>query len=379
VREAFFPAGSAEVRIEPARPEDAHAILAIAADTAPEEMPFLRAWWDRVPDAFSAVRDAGGGVVGFHILCEAGGADPLLADEDPLTAAWFEHLRREPVPDGGLVLFYRRWLGASVGEDPSPAQGACFLDIKRSYMEMRPHLRRAYMAVGDLDIFSSAFAALGIRHRPEADVDVGGTILHTFVLEFGAASVDGWLRRLVGAELGAVIDDDEVGGTVPEGTVTIMFADIADSTALTERVGDERFRSLARVLDGSVRDVIGETGGVPIEGRLLGDGLMAVFPLAHQAVECAVRTNEAAAETGLGLHVGLHAGDVIREDANVFGGAVNIAARVAAMAPPGEVLVSETVRSLARTSTTVTFEGRGYHDLKGVADRYPLYAVTGSR
>jgi class 3 adenylate cyclase len=376
VREGFFPAGSAEVRVEPARAADGEAIIDIAAETAPEELPFLRAWWDALPGAFYAVRDAEGSVVGFHILCEVAALDPGLAGADPVAGAWLEHLRREPVPEGGLVLFFRRWLARSAGEGASPAQGACWLDVKRAYMELRPHLRRLYTLVKDLDVFRPAFAPLELVPRPEADVALDDTTLHTIVLEFGESSVDGWLRRLVGAELGAEADDAANSGGLPEGTVTIMLADIADSTGLTERLGDAAFRSLARALDGSVRTIVGETGGVPVEGRLLGDGLMAVFTSARQAIECGLRTSAAAAEAGLGLHVGLHAGDVIREGNNVFGGAVNIAARVAALAPPGEVLVSETVRSLARTSATVTFEGRGTRALKGVEGRHSLYAIA---
>jgi adenylate cyclase len=76
--------------------------------------------------------------------------------------------------------------------------------------------------------------------------------------------------------------------------------------------------------------------------------------------------------------VGLHAGDVIRDGDNVFGGAVNIAARVAGLAPVGEVLVSETVRALARTSAGVRFDDRGLHRLKGVEDPHRLHAISDS-
>jgi hypothetical protein len=75
------------------------------------------------------------------------------------------------------------------------------------------------------------------------------------------------------------------------------------------------------------------------------------------------------------LHVGLHVGDVVHESGNVFGGAVNLAARICAASAPGEVLVSDTVRSLARTSVTVQFEDRGQHTLKGIADAVRLFAV----
>ncbi len=67
---------------------------------------------------------------------------------------------------------------------------------------------------------------------------------------------------------------------------------------------------------------------------------------------------------------------MIREADNVYGGAVNIAARIASAAAPGEVLVSDTVRSLARTSAGVSFEDRGEHDLKGIAEPQRLFTVT---
>jgi len=377
VREAFFPAGSSEVRVEPATPSDAEAILGIVVETAPEELRLLQAWWDGLPGAFHVARDGAGTIIGFYLLFEAGVADPALADADPLTRAWLDHLRREPVAEGERVLFLRRWLAHASGELPSPAQAACWLDVKRTYMELRLDLRRLYTAVQALDVYAPAVTPLGFVPLPEADVAVGDATLHTAMLDFGESFIDGWLRRLVGVEIGA--EGEEVGdidGGLPEGTVTIMFADIADSTRLTERLGDAAFRSLARTLDGSVRAIIAETGGVPVEGKLLGDGLMAVFTSARQAIECGVRVNAAADETEFGLHLGLHAGDVIREDGNVFGGAVNIAARVAALASPGEVLVSETVRSLARTSANVTFESRGPHALKGVEDPHSLYAIV---
>jgi len=164
---------------------------------------------------------------------------------------------------------------------------------------------------------------------------------------------------------------------LPSGTAVILFADIADSTTLTERLGDTAFREKARELDGALRAIIRECGGVPVEGKLLGDGVLAVFTSARQAIACALRCKGASEPLGLQLHLGIHAGDVIREENNVYGGAVNIAARISALSAPGEVLVSETVRSLARTSAGVSFEDRGEHVLKGVADPQKLFAVRG--
>jgi class 3 adenylate cyclase len=71
----------------------------------------------------------------------------------------------------------------------------------------------------------------------------------------------------------------------------------------------------------------------------------------------------------------LHAGDVIREEGNVFGGAVNIAARICALSAPGEILVSDVVRGMARSSAGVAFEDRGEQEMKGVGEPVRVYAV----
>ncbi len=169
------------------------------------------------------------------------------------------------------------------------------------------------------------------------------------------------------------------------GTAIILFADIADSTALTERLGDAAFREKARELDEALRRAITSNGGTAIEGKLLGDGVLATFGAAREAIACALACHELAGSraTGQGpgpddalwLHVGIHAGDVIRESNNVYGGAVNIAARVASEAAAGETLVSATVRELARTSAGVAFEDRGERELKGVGEPVRLYEV----
>jgi class 3 adenylate cyclase len=162
---------------------------------------------------------------------------------------------------------------------------------------------------------------------------------------------------------------------LPHGTAVILFADIVESTALTEQLGDAAFRAKARELDTSLRGIIRECSGTPVEGKLLGDGVLAVFTAARQAIECALRCKTASEPFGLQLHLGVHAGDVIREGNNVYGGAVNVAARIAGASAPGEVLVSDTVRGLARTSAGVAFDDRGERSLKGVAEPQRLFAV----
>ena len=188
---------------------------------------------------------------------------------------------------------------------------------------------------------------------------------------------------LAGVEI-AAMDDFIIGETarpygVPPGqradTAVILFLDIADSTALTTKLGDAAYREKERALDESLRAAITEAGGTPVEGKVLGDGVMAVFTSARQAIEAAQRCRDLGNQAGLPLHLGIHAGDVVREGNNVHGGAVQLAARVQSVAAPGEILVSATVRDLARTSAGVAFEDRGEHELKGIAEPQRLFAV----
>ena len=167
------------------------------------------------------------------------------------------------------------------------------------------------------------------------------------------------------------------------GTVVILFTDIVDSTALTERLGDARFRDASRALDERLRAAIREGGGAPIEGKVLGDGVMAAFSSAREAIAVALRCSELSAESELGLHIGLHAGDVIHEQdpggqSNVYGGTVNIASRICGLSAPGEVLASDVVRGMARSSAGVSFIDRGDHEMKGVGEPVRVYAVAAS-
>jgi class 3 adenylate cyclase len=159
------------------------------------------------------------------------------------------------------------------------------------------------------------------------------------------------------------------------GMAVILFADIVDSTALSEQLGDATFRDRSRTLEERVRTQITGRSGTPVEGRTLGDGVLATFASASDAIRAALDCATAGDEVGLALHLGLHAGDVIREDANVYGQAVSIASRVSGLSAPNEVLVSGTVRDLARSSAGVAFEDHGEHGLKGVSEPVRVFAV----
>jgi class 3 adenylate cyclase len=160
------------------------------------------------------------------------------------------------------------------------------------------------------------------------------------------------------------------------GTAIILFTDVVDSTAITARIGNEAFRDRTRQLDDALRTVIRDAGGSPVEGRTLGDGVLGVFTSAAQAIAAALQCEQHAERVGLQLHLGIHAGDVIREaGGGVSGIAVSMASRISDLTEPNEIFVSSTVRDLARASTGVTFEDRGEHALKGIAEPQRVFAV----
>jgi hypothetical protein len=203
VREAFFPTGTQEYVLEPAQSRDEQPILEIInRHEAPSGMTTgpLTKWWTRAPETFVVTRDPKGVVVGFYCAFDTSRFPARLLREDPVTRVWMEHLDREPVPRPQRALFLR-WLTAETGEAPSPVQAACWVDLKRKYLELRPNLRRVYLTVQDLTPYAAVAETLGFQvlRGGDAPPPSRGTIL---MLDFGPSSVDGWLARLAAAELG---------------------------------------------------------------------------------------------------------------------------------------------------------------------------------
>ena len=375
LRVGFFPKEGIEHIVEPASLNNKKDILEITeASENEEEVHIIEQLLDRHLDFFNVALNRNGDVDGFYILFQTHEIDYDVASKDPIISEYFRHLRDNPVSENESVLILRRWLSKGSGELPSNGQAACWIDVKRRYMELRPDLRRLYMSVTDLQTWGPVISPLGFVPLSSYNIELGNDTYHTLMLDFGPMSIDGWLKRIIGIELGPKTYDLE--HELPQGTVNIMFADIADSTVLTEKLGDAAFRARARELFANSTTIIDEYGGRIIEGKLLGDGVLAVFNSTNSAIKCAIQLNLASPTTGLELHIGLHAGDVIKEDNNIFGGAVNLAARISSSSEPGEILVSDTIRNLAKTSTNVSFNPKGEYTLKGISEPHQLYSIT---
>jgi class 3 adenylate cyclase len=162
-------------------------------------------------------------------------------------------------------------------------------------------------------------------------------------------------------------------------TAVILFTDVVDSVQLTERLGDRASHELVQNLHDALKSIIVEHDGAVMPGTLLGDGLLATFASASQSLSAAVAIRPAAEALGVKLHIGVHAGDVIWNGQTISGGAVNIAARVRDACPPGEVLVSGTVRDLSACTRSVASPNSAVSMRSAKSRRRPCPTPTASR
>jgi class 3 adenylate cyclase/pimeloyl-ACP methyl ester carboxylesterase len=177
-------------------------------------------------------------------------------------------------------------------------------------------------------------------------------------------------------ELADVIEEF-VTGTTPAPVTnrvlsTVVFTDLVGSTERAAKMGDRAWTTLLERHHTMARAAIGDYGGDPV--KTLGDGMLATFTGPAQAVRCAGRVVAETHSLGLDVRVGVHTGEVELANGDVAGLAVHLAARVMGLAKGGEVLVTRTVRDLV-IGSELRFSERGEHELKGIPDRWPLYAL----
>jgi class 3 adenylate cyclase len=155
---------------------------------------------------------------------------------------------------------------------------------------------------------------------------------------------------------------------------TVLFTDIVGSTDKARELGDHAWSALLERHHQVVRAMLARYRGVEVDTA--GDGFLATFDGPARAVKCAQAIRDAVKPLGLEVRAGCHTGEIELVGEGVAGVAVHIGARVAALAGPSEVLVSSTVKDLVAGSG-LAFEDRGAHALKGVPEKWRLYAVVG--
>ncbi len=194
----------------------------------------------------------------------------------------------------------------------------------------------------------------------------------------GATYLDD-MEALVGAIDEFLSEGEERAQPLPaEDIHTILFTDIEGSTALTDRLGDAKAREVLREHERMVREALKAHGGSEV--KTMGDGFMASFSSATRSLECAIAMQRAfaerneSAEEPILVRVGLNAGEPIAEDDDLFGTAVNEAARITAAAKGGEILVADVVRQLTKGKDFLVAD-RGETSLRGFEDPVRLFEV----
>ncbi len=179
----------------------------------------------------------------------------------------------------------------------------------------------------------------------------------------------------VDAFLGVEPEDGGDARLTLPGLQTILFTDLESSTALTQRIGDEAAQEVLRGHNTAVRAALEEHGGREVKHT--GDGIMASFPSAVSAVQAGLAIQSELEGGEVRVRVGLNAGEPIAEDDDLFGTAVQLAARITDRAEPGQVLVSNVVRELC-AGKRFEFTSMGDATLKGFDEPVTLYEVAAS-
>ena len=154
---------------------------------------------------------------------------------------------------------------------------------------------------------------------------------------------------------------------------TVLFTDIVDSTAVASTAGDQAWAALVERHHHIVRGHLARYRGTEMDTA--GDGFFATFDGPARAVRCALAAVASVRDLSIEIRAGVHTGEMQTIDGKAGGIAVTLGARVAGMAAPSEVLVTQTVRDLV-TGSGLVFEDGGEHELKGVPDRWRVYRVV---
>jgi class 3 adenylate cyclase len=270
---------------------------------------------------------------------------------------WAPSLAHDPSSAERLASYFRT--------AASPGAAAAIMKMNREIdvRHVLPAIRAPTLIlhrVGDrvLDVEHARRMAQGI---PGAQlIELPGTD-HTFWVNDGGLLLDHVEQFLTGKRHAQ--DRERV-------LATVLFADIVGSTERAVAIGDRSWRELLAAFRAKVRDTLRNLNGREI--NTAGDGFLAAFDGPARAIRCAGAIREAARSLGLEVRCGLHTGECELVGEDLAGIAVHIGARVTALAAPGEVLVSQTVRDLVAGSG-LTFTERGVHTLKGVPSEWRLF------
>lgn len=226
--------------------------------------------------------------------------------------------------------------------------------------------------------------AAAARHAPRSPAGLAMKAMAQTAARVREQGVLGGLLTSSFEDLSRWISDgrsDIARVAAPDGTVAIFFSDIEDSTALNERLGDERWVRVLSAHNALVRRAVTRCCGQVVKSQ--GDGFMVVFGDPADAAQAAVdvqqrlssRASRALRQSRVRVRIGLHVGATVTHEGDYFGRNVALAARVAAEADGGQILTSDELRSAVTDAGRFRFEPYGELEFKGLADRHVVWEL----
>jgi class 3 adenylate cyclase/pimeloyl-ACP methyl ester carboxylesterase len=283
------------------------------------------------------------------------GQDPTMleltapgAASDPHMREWFMRIQRLAMPPGAATRMYRWVLNVDV-RSILPAISVPTLVLHRR----------------DNRHYRADFGRYVAERIPGARaLELPGADCFPFHTPASGEVLDAIQEFLTGVRAGTPAERE---------LATVLFTDIVDSTRIAAECGDARWLETRAAHDAIVRRQLRSHRGREIERT--GDGFLATFDGPARAVHCALRVRDEVRSLGLQIRAGLHTGEVERRPTEIGGIAVHLAARVLALAGPGEVLASGTVSDLV-IGSGIVFEDRGTHALRGIPGNWRLLGVA---
>ena len=293
--------------------------------------------------------------------------DEILDTTDPSEAGpSVADVARFAPSAAGDELFRRWWIETGRrGASPATARALLGAALESDVRAVLPTIRVPVLIAHFADLPNAALSRYLVEHVSDVQfVEVPGADDYWWAADAAAELVNEIEEFVTGSRPGRMSD---------RRLMTLLFTDICDSTLRTSTIGDERWRELLDRHDAAIRRQLARFRGEEV--NTTGDGFLATFDGPARAVECAHAISEVTRQLGLEVRIGIHTGEVEVRGRDVAGTAVNIAARVAALADPGAIWVSRTVADLV-VGSGLGLHDRGEHELKGLSGTWRLFAVA---
>jgi class 3 adenylate cyclase len=307
----------------------------------------------------------------------------LLPEEEPETAAfdkqrYLDYIERN-WGNGRIIAAF-----VNAPSDPSTVDQLGRYERACASPRLAAEIMRANLAIDARPLLPTVSAPALVVHRTDDPIipvararAVAAALQNATLLEIPGHMHVAWDARQWAPALDPIEEfltgHPAAANDVDRTLATVVFTDIVDSTASAAESGDQVWRDVLDRHDDRTRRVVERFGGRIVKHT--GDGTLATFDSPTRAVHCARTVRDTLGGEGITIRAGVHTGEIERREDDIAGIGVHIAARIAALAGPSEVLVSRIVRDLVEGSD-LRFRDHGLHALKGVPSEWQVFAST---